>query len=332
MRQERQSSTSHFRNSDLSISKAQSLTSLLEALACHAINYDYDERTAFQREIRETSDKFENAVDSEAIVALTAESVNLVRGQSQEVERFIKGIATEKQVVIHLITESLIKVCTRSESTAQSLRALEKELEKASQLRDVRSLQTKIAHALDAICQEAAGQEEQLKELQPALLGLAKKTASVDEITGLPGLSEAEAAIKELAKTGASAYVVAMTVRNLDVVNRRMGFVAGNELLVAFSQEIAQRLSGKDQLFRWRGPSFVAVFARGNSLEAVKREAAKFGAIRQERTIEDENSSIFFKMSTAWHLFPIPRASELAGFSDQIDAFLLGQAPRDTSF
>jgi GGDEF domain-containing protein len=135
-----------------------------------------------------------------------------------------------------------------------------------------------------------------------------------------------------MARTGTSAYVVAVAVRNLDVVNRRMGFVAGNKLLLAFSQEIAQRLSGKDQLFRWRGPSFVAILARSNSLEAVKREAAKFGAIRQERTIEDANSSIFFKMSTAWRLFPIPRASELAAFSGQIDAFLFGEAPHNASF
>jgi GGDEF domain-containing protein len=303
---------------------------VLEALAQHAIEYNYDECCTFQRQIRETRDKFEDTTDGQTAVALTTEAIDLIRDQNQEVEKFIRALAAEKQAIIHLMSESLLKVCARSEATAQNLRALEKELAKAFQLEEIRSLKAKMAGALDAICVEAQAQEEQLRELQPAVTVLSQKGASIDAVTGLPGMTEAEAAFRDVSKAGSPAYVVALTVRNLDVVNRRVSFAAGNRLLMLFSQEISQRLSVKDRLFRWRGPCFVALLPRDTGLASVRQEAAKFGSISKERTIEDNHSSIFFKMSTAWRLFQIPRASELSELSNQIDAFLLGQPHPDS--
>jgi GGDEF domain-containing protein len=329
MRQEHRPGTSGLDGNDSTAGMTRGLLLLLEALACHAIDYDYDECSTYQREIRETREKLENATDARTAVALTAEAIDLVRNQNQEIDRFMRSLAAEKQAIIHLISESLLKVCTRSDTTAQNLRALEKELAKAFQLKEIRTLKPKIAEALDAICREAEGQEQQLLELQPAIAALGRKPVAVDTVTGLPGMDEAEAAFKEFARAGRPAYVVALTVRNLDVVNRRVSFAAGNKLLMLFSQEIAQRLSGNDRLFRWRGPCFVAVLPRETGLALVRQEAAKFGTISQERTIEDNHSSIFFKMSTAWRLFPVPRASEVAELSNQIDAFLVAQPHAD---
>jgi GGDEF domain-containing protein len=327
MKQGYLSQTSGADKKDLGEAMATSLLLLVEALACHAINYDYDDCTAYQREMRENGEKFEKAVDARVAAAVATETINLIQEQTRAVERLISGLATEKQAIIHMMTESLVRICDRSESAAQNLRALEKELAKASQVEELRTLKTKLAVALEGICQEAEKQERQVQEIQPDLKALGEKTLALDSVTGLPGMSEAEDMFKALARAGGSAYVVALTIRNLDVVNRRISFSAGNKLLLLFSQEIAQRLSGNDRLFRWRGPCFVAVLPRETGLSSVRQEAAKFGSISQERTIEDEHSSLFFKMSTSWRLFSIPRVSELAKFSAQIDAFLLGEAP-----
>jgi GGDEF domain-containing protein len=329
MKQEYPAQVGRLERNELGASMATSLLLLMEALACHAINYDYDDCTAYQRSMRENGEKLENAVDGQAAAAVVTETINLMKGQTEAVEGLLSGLATEKQAIIHMLTESLVKICDRSETAEVNLRALEKELAKASQVEELRTLKDKLALVLEAVCKEAESQERPVRDIQPALKALGEKKTVLDNITGLPGMSQAEEMFKLLALAGGAAYVVALTIRNLDVVNRRISFSAGNKLLVLFSQEIAQRLSGNDRLFRWRGPCFVAVLPRDTGLTSVRQEAAKFGSISQERSIEDEHSSLFFKMSTSWRLFTVPRVSDLAKLSSQIDAFLLGETPRE---
>jgi GGDEF domain-containing protein len=329
MNQEYRPPAQGLERNDLGTGMASSLLLLVEALASHAIHYDADYCTSYQRRMRDSCEKLKNAADGKAAVALAAQTIELVQNQTQAVEQFISGLTSEKQAIIHLITESLIKVCTRSESTAQNLRALEKELASASQVEEIRSLKDKMASVLDSICREAKGQEEQLKELGPVVAELRKNKAAPDQVTGLPGTSDAEEMFRAASQAGRPAYVVALTIRNLDVLNRRISFSAGNKLLVTFGREIAQRLSANDRLFRWRGPCFVAVLRRDAGLMSVRQEAAKFNSISQERTIEDNHSSLFFKMAIAWRVFSMPPVADLHRLSDQIDAFLLGDAPRD---
>ena len=327
MNQEYTMPTDGLARNDLETGMASSLHLLVEALAAHAINYDAEHYSSYQQKIRDSGEKLKAAENGKSAVALATETIDLVQGQTAAVQQFINSLAAEKQAIIHLMTESLLNVCARSESTAQHLRQLETELGKASQVKEIRALKDQIATALDSICREAKGQEEQLKELQPVVAQLRMNKPASDAVTGLPGVTEAEEMFQALAHAGGPAYVVALTIRNLDVVNRRISFAAGNKLLVMFSQEIAQRLSGRDRLFRWRGPCFVAVLPRESGLRSVRQEAAKFGSISQERTIEDDHSSLFFKMSTAWRLFIMPPPADLPKLSKQIDSFLLGETP-----
>jgi len=329
VRLEHRSGKSGIGGDDLTSGVTKGLLRLIEVLAHHAVDHGYDQCSAFQRQIREAGEKIEKATDGLAAVAFSTEAIDLVRTQNQQVDCFIRALTSEKQAVIHLFSESLIKVCTRSKATAQNLRLIEKELAKASEIGALRELKPKLVQALDAICLEAQVQERQLEELQPMLRELPLRVLPLDEVTGLPGMAAAEATIREFAKAGTTAYVVALMVTNLDVVNRKLNFAAGNKLLLLFSQEIAQRLTANDRLFRWRGPNFIAVLQRENSISSVKQEAAKFGSISQEKIIEDDRSSIFFKVSTAWRLFAIPKTGQLRGLSEEIDAFLFGEAPQD---
>jgi GGDEF domain-containing protein len=298
---------------------------LLEASALHAVEYDPEEYAVFRRQMRETIDKFEQTTESRDTLIIAGEAVKLVQMYNQSVERFIKNLNAERQGIIGAMTESILKLVNTSETAGQTLRKIGKELSAACQLQDVRLLKSKLKDCLERICEEAGLHEERASKLKTpaghALLALSPK----DQVTGLPGLRNAEARIKEIAEGEGLGYVVALFVKNLDSVNRRIGFAAGDEILALIGQKAGRFLLPEDQLFRWRGPCFVALIERSENHDHVLAEAAKIASFRVEKEIESEGRNLFFKASIAWALIPIHDGSDSGEVSRKIDIFAAGQ-------
>jgi diguanylate cyclase (GGDEF)-like protein len=298
---------------------------LLEASALHAVEHDADEHAEFRRQIHETIEKFEQTTESRETLIIAGEAVKALQIYNKSVERFIRNLSAEKQAVIGAMTESFLKLAHTSELSAQSLRALEKKLASAGQLRDVRLLRSKLEDCLGDICQEAARQEERARELKAAENNSAAALAPHDPVTGLPGLQHAEAHIKEIIDAGRPGYVLVLCVKNLDNVNRRVGFAAGDQILTLIGKTVARSLGSQDRLFRWRGPCFATVMERSESHDRVLKEAARIGSITLEKEVDGQGRTLFLKASLAWTLIRLQDVSETNEISKQIDAFVAEQ-------
>jgi GGDEF domain-containing protein len=296
---------------------------LLEASALHAVEHDPEEHAEFRRQIRETIEKFEQTTANREALIIAGEAVKTWQIYNRSVERFIRNLSAEKQGIIGSMTESLLKLAHTSELSGQSLRSVEKELAKACQLQDVRILRSRLQDCLAAICQEAARQEERARELKAT--GNRPAPAPHDPVTGLPGLQQAEARIQEIVNANRAGFVLVLCVRNLDSVNRRVGFAAGDQILQLIGNSVGRALTGADQLFRWRGPCFVAVMERSGGQEQVMAEAARIGSISLEKEIEGQGRSLFFKTSMAWTLIRLRDIPESGDVFIRIDTFAAEQ-------
>ena len=308
---------------DLTSWLARIVILLLEATSLHAVEYDAEEHRAFRKEIRETIEKFEQTTESCETLIIAGEAVKSLQSYNQSIERFIRNVSAEKQSLINAMTESFLKLAHTSELNAQSLHQIESDLAKACQLQDVRLLKSKMCACLEAICQEAARQEERAQELKAAPTNWGNELGAYDQVTGLPSWRHAEARIQELMESGRSAYVLALFIKNLDNVNRRVGFAAGDQILTLVVQKVGRLLSSADELFRWRGPCFAVVMERSevSNLNSVLAEATKLASIGIEKEIESEGRSLFFKASIAWTLIGIRDASEAGEICRRIDNF-----------
>jgi GGDEF domain-containing protein len=294
---------------------------LLDATALHAIDHDPDELQEFRRQIGETIEKFEETTVSRDTLIIAGEAVRSLQIYNQSVERFIRNLTAEKQAIIGSMTETLIKLVHTSEMSGQTLRGIEKELAKASKLQDLRLLKGKMLDCLETISLEAARQEEWARELKTPGDNSAITLGPYDQVTGLPTWQHAEARITEMIEARRAGYVLVLFVKNLDNVNRRVGFAVGDQILTLIGQSVGRCLSGADQLFRWRGPCFIAVMERSTKHAFVMAEAAKIGSISLEKEVEAQGRSLFFKAAMAWTLIRFNDTSQAREISKQIDAF-----------
>jgi GGDEF domain-containing protein len=79
-------------------------------------------------------------------------------------------------------------------------------------------------------------------------------------------------------------------------------------------------LNERDQLFRWSGPSFVALLEREAPIEQVKREIGRVAKMRVEDLIEIDSRSVLLPISASWTVFPKLSSARL--LMSKIDEFV----------
>jgi GGDEF domain-containing protein len=304
----------------------------LETAALHAVELSETNRAAYQVEMRCLRERFEQTSDAPAALILAGEAVRSMESHNRDIEKYIMGLRSENRAIVHMMMESLIKVCANADSSKQNLRHIEKQLEKASQVDDVRSIKKELAQCLETICETVSRHNALTQQITSEVTGQIKGCQSGanlleldDRVTGLPGLNHAIEAITELCTAGKCPYVVIIFLKNMEIINQRFGFATGDKILVMFSQHLAQQLGNSDQLFRWRGPCFVAVLDRVGSAEDVREEARRLGAVNLEHSVESDGRSMLFRLTTTSAFIPIVTIADAFGAAKNIDAFAAAQ-------
>ena len=307
---------------------ARAIVSFLNATALRAVDYDAAKQAAYQRGMRDICERIEHASEAASLLLLADEAAKLTDEYNRGLEEHLRTLSSEKQSALALMIEGFIQICADSEAAAQNLRFIERELDKASRLQDIRSLKSQMAGCLAALSRESARQEKGAEGLQRQI-GLHNPGGAIyDPMTGLPGALPAESYIRGCTSSGQQIYVLLVVLKSLDVVNRRHGYSAGDLLISRHAAAIAERLPETGRLFRWHGPSLVAVLPLAESDSAVNAEATRIAAAPSEYLIEQDDRSILLKTVTTWMVLPILRSSDAIDFSQTLDAFVTDHADR----
>ncbi|HMJ61249.1 MAG TPA: GGDEF domain-containing protein [Bryobacteraceae bacterium] len=306
----------------------QAIVLFLNATAQRAVDYDSAKHAAYQRGMRDICERIKRTSEAASLLLLADEAAKLTDEYNRGLEEHLRSLSSEKQSALGLMIEGFIKICADSEAAAQNLRFIEQELGKASRLQDIRSLKNQMAGCLEALSHESARQEKGAEGLQRQI-GLHNPGGVIyDPATGLPGALPAESYIRGCASSGQHIYVLLVVLKSLDVVNRRYGYTAGDHLISRYGAAIASRLPEAGRLFRWHGPSFIAVLPMPESDSAVNAEAARITAAPSEYLIEQDDRSILLKTTATWMALPILRSADAIDFSRTLDAFVTDHAGR----
>jgi GGDEF domain-containing protein len=306
----------------------QAIALFLDITAQRAVDYDFAKQAAYQRGMRDVCERIKHTSEAASLLLLADEAAKLTDEYNRGLEEHLRCLSSEKQSALSLMIEGFIKICADSEAAAQNLRFIEQELGKASRLQDIRSLKSQMAGCLEALSRESARQEKGAEGLQKQI-GLHNPGGAIyDPVTALAGALPAESYIRGCASSGQQIYVLLVVLKSLDVVNRRYGYSAGDRLISRYGGALVQRLPEGGRLFRWHGPSFVAVLPMPESDSAANAEAARIAGAPSEYLIEQEDRSILLKTTPAWMVLPILRSSDAIDFSQTLDTFVTSHTGR----
>lgn len=310
---------------------------LLEAIRLHAVEGDRVDYEKLQADMQNLERSLGEQPSAAEVLVITGAAIQAMEDYNIRTTRFVRAHGLELQQMVAMLTDTIAKISAGSERSVSNLQNIEKQLERASILEDVRLLKGRLSECLQSLREESARQKEEsargANELRQELERALERRAAIgarhpkDEVTGLPGRHEAEQCLAAALKGDGHTFAAVFVLDRIQLINQRFGYAVGNRILMFFTRYLARGLSPNDRQFRWSGPAILVVLERHGSLDTVRMELARIISARLEKTVQVGNRSVMLHVTATWTVFSVAETASLEGMARKIDAFVSTQAP-----
>jgi diguanylate cyclase (GGDEF)-like protein len=303
---------------------------LFTGIAMHAVEVNKAEYEQFRDDIerldRELGDR---PTASEALV-IAGTTIRAMDEYGKRATRFSKGHRAEFQNMLAMFADTVTVLSSGNNTAVLNLQAIERQLQDVSMIEDIRTIKARLSECLATVQAESFRQKQEsartLLQMQQHLQDLKKESEQPararDPLTGLPDRSEADKALHEALEHCRPACVAVFLVRHMEVINGRFGYVIGDQILNLFGAHIRQKLKADDQVFRWRGPCFLALLERSSPIREVRAELDRICSARLETFAESGTRSALVPISSNWAVFDLQRMQTLGDLNDRIEVFI----------
>jgi len=311
---------------------------LVQGIEIHAVKGDAADYDKFRSDMRQVQESLTERPAPSEVLVMAGAVVKALEEYNNRASRFIHVQCAELQTMVAMLTKTMTTLASGSETSVARLQSIEKQLHKASMIEDFQTARLRLGECLEGLRTEIVRQKEEsartVTEMRTELTKSRERMAPLsqrgegerraDPVTGLRQRPEAEAALVEAAQEGRRVYAVIFVIERLDLINSRFGYAAGDQILVLFSQHLAQNLSRTDQLFRWSGPAILALLERDGAPKQVREEVVRITAQRLEKTILLGTRSVLLPVGASWAMFPVGDFRPVQLLFPQFESFVQG--------
>jgi GGDEF domain-containing protein len=310
---------------------------LVEGIGRHVVTLDPSEGARFRTSVEEITQKLEEDISPAELLVQAGSLVRAMGDHASRTTQDLHSQVSELQNMVKMLTMTVSAISSAGAMNVGRLGEIEKQVHGASALDDVRTIKARLADCLADIRREAERQQKEtgatIDQLTQGLSEARKTTVDVtsgavrDDVTRLATRADAEAAMTEPPKPGGQVFVTVMVLERLQAVNRKFGVEIGDKILAEFARLVRKSLPADDRLFRWGGPTLVAMMTRPAAMERVRMEVAGIMDAKWEHTIQTASRSIMLPITARWAVMPMMAAPRL--LYHKIDVFAAVPGARD---
>jgi GGDEF domain-containing protein len=289
----------------------------LQAISLHAVEGDQTEFERFRSDMAAFGNRLTADLSLSNRLLVVGEVIRALGEYNRHTSKFLSIQSTELQKMIAMLTRTVIAVGTSSETSVARLQEIEKTMEQARFLDDIRSVKAQLGDCLERVRGEATRHkaegkalvetlQQQLADSKDLSAG-ASRAVNLDPATGLADKAEAQRALEQAANSQevSGKFVLIAVVNRMRAVNARFGYNIGDQILGMVAEYFRRSLPAEDKLCRWQGPALLAILSRKVSLTLVRHEIRRFAEARLEKTFVVGERSIMLPVSTSWTVFPL---------------------------
>jgi GGDEF domain-containing protein len=302
---------------------------LIQGIGEHATAGEAVDVALFRESIREISRAITDEVGPEDLIAHANSALHALGEHNLRTSRQQALHSTELQNMVKMLTSAVRAISAAGNANISRLSEIENRIAYASRLDDVRLIRTQLSDCLADIRHEAERQRRnQQSTIEHLSQGLSEcrlqspnavENPAQDAVTRLPVRQAAEQALVDASQEGAPAFAAVLVLDRLQALNLKFSREVGDEVLAEFARAIEQKLPYPDQLFRWGGPSLLALLHRRTTIESVRAEVGRILDTKLEHNIQTPSRSIMIPIAPRWAVFPMMAAPRL--LYKRIDTF-----------
>jgi GGDEF domain-containing protein len=202
------------------------------------------------------------------------------------------------------------------------LQQIEKQIEQASMVEDLRSLKTSLGDCLTAVRDASASQQKQSAET----IQLMERQISQARLRSPERRPESpetyRLGLKTESKSKPAEYMVVFLLDRENSIAARFGEDVRQSILRFLQQRLKEALLPSDRIVRWKGAAFLASVKRTGTLIGVRAELSNVANIQVPPSIEIGNRSIRLPISLSWAIFPQTGFPSLDRLFEKVDEFI----------
>ncbi|MBY0372620.1 MAG: diguanylate cyclase [Bryobacteraceae bacterium] len=259
---------------------------LLETLSEHSVRWrdaDFEE--------------FKGSVEASLAKLRAGEEAGDLAGQVAKYQRETQQQIEASLAELHDMIRVLLSAIEQAQGNPEEAgAALDRVANTVQSARTAEELQTAREQLSKLLTEMAPGPPGAARPKSEGAAQPESKQMATDPATGLPGKDAAVAALESIeAEHREHSFLVMLYVQRMELVTARFGETFGGQVLFFCAQHIARLMHPEDQLFRWRGPAFVALLRRDVSLVEVRQEVLR--ACGSRIMFESANNSVLLPIN-----------------------------------
>ena len=285
---------------------------LLKGIGLHAVEGDPEAYSQFRQNVEQVLAAVDDAGSNADLISHAADALKFLEAHNRETTAHWNAKSVELQSMVHMLSGTIGSISAAGDENVRRLEDIERQVETASQIEDVRQVKAKLGECLDQIRNEAERQRTEtgraVAELTRGLAGaLPPETpaASIDPGSGLPNRQAAEETLAQACNEKAQAFAVSVTIDRIQTFNARFGYEVGDEILRYFAAFLKKQWGEKDLFFRWTDSTLIALIFRPNRLERVRDEIGRVMELKYEHTVQLPSRTVLLPISLRWAVFPM---------------------------
>ena len=253
---------------------------------------------------------------AEDLLIATGSALKSFQDYNHRTTQFVQAQGRELQKMTSMLTEAIVSLSGGAEESKNRLQDIERQIEKASGLDDIRKLKERLAQCLVDLREERFRQTDTAKRTVGSLQS-ALQPGNYDDATGLGSRPNAEAALASARDSGSHAFAALFTIDHLHGLNSRFGRSVGDRIIMLFAQHLAQRLNN---VYRWSGPGFLAIVENDGGMERAKSDLIP-ALTRLETTIEVNGRTVLVPVNYSWTMYSIRDCDRVTTLIHKLDEF-----------
>jgi GGDEF domain-containing protein len=308
---------------------------LLDAMAKHMVRGNETDIRIFRRTLNRLARHMEEPQSTMSVPDIFSGAVEALETYCQRTAEYFLEQNRERHFMVAMLADTVAELSGQTDVSVTRLQAIEKQIEQASELEDIRALRANLAKSLLALREAAAQQRNSSVATVERLRGqIAIAQAQIpdspkpapdnrEDIDLIPDLSEGPV------ETLATSYVAAFRLERAEHIAGRFGEAVKSQMLSMIATQLKSVLGPNDRLLRWKGTSFVTFINSTDSAKEIRTRLMHAVGKASQQYIEVGSKSVLLSVSVDWVLFPQADHPSLEAIYNEVDAFLAN--PRTAS-
>ena len=287
---------------------------LIEGIEKHSVEGAPGELAHLQESARRMLDALESGAPLTELLDLGTSAMDALKQHNLHVVEYLRGKDVELQAKVRLLTDCITSVSSSSSENMRRLGQIKSQLLSTLDVKQIHSARERLSRCLDNVLVEAERQRSEIDRAAEQVnrpsqrLNVPGDAGEADAATGLPARAQAEEAIAQCCQDEAAAFVAIMVINQVETLNRSLGGQSGDVILQRFAGFVRQQLPSIDQVFRWSGPTVVALLRRRSAREV---RSVIEPLLLQRLTVKIVNPDVQVPVSARWTVLPLMASPRL---------------------